>query len=179
MEITLKQLSSLQSYPHAITFTKKHLDTIRTRGMDPSLYRCTSILHPGLSCSQYTRYKLTSMGKKAVYFCAISVLLPALVQNYKKLLKGNTQKLKKVIKKYIQSVLHLTAIASLPAILYCPRSMLRIGFNRQVDVAIFAVGITASYMLEPVSRHLAYLGFVLPKGVQLLFDLLESKGLVK
>ena len=87
--------------------------------------------------------------------------------------------MKKVIKKYIQSVLHLTAIASLPAILYCPRSMLRIGFNRQVDVAIFAVGITASYMLEPVSRHLAYLGFVLPKGVQLLFDLLESKGLVK
>ena len=57
--------------------------------------------------------------------------------------------------------------------------MLQIGFNRQVDVAIFAVGITASYMLEPVSRHLAYLGFVFPKGVQLLFDLIESKGLVK
>ena len=119
------------------------------------------------------------MGKKAVYFCAISVLLPAIIQNYRRLSKGDRQKWNQVIKKYIRSVLHLTALASLPAILWCVESRISGQFNRVGSVACFFVGITLSYLFEPVGRHQTYMGFMFPKAVQLLCNLLEYRGYIK
>ena len=59
------------------------------------------------------------MGKKAVTFCALIVLFPALVKNFRKLSKGNKQKWKAVLIKYLKATLHLTVIATAPALLYC------------------------------------------------------------
>ena len=117
-----------------------------------------------MSCKQYVLYKFRGMGKKAVYFCAISVLLPALIKNYKRLLKGDGKKWKEVIKKYIRSVLHLTALAMLPANLWCIRCRVG-GFSKVLDIMCFLAGVGISYRFEPVNRHITYLGFMFPKAV--------------
>ena len=59
------------------------------------------------------------MSKKAGFYCALMVLLPEIVRNNEKLARGDKRKLKHILMKYVRSVLFVTVISTVPALLYC------------------------------------------------------------
>ena len=52
-------------------------------------------------------------------------------------------------------------------------------YDRLGITSCFLIGITIAYLFEPVHRHQSYLAFVLPKAVELFFNVLETRGKVK
>ena len=118
------------------------------------------------------------MGKKGIYFCTLAVLLPSLLLNFGKLLKGDKKKAKQILLTYLKACIHLTTLATAPALLYCVQFRLIGRCDTPAILFCYIIGITLAYLCEPVHRHQQYLGFVFPKAVELLLNILKTHGML-
>ena len=164
-------LTTLIHYPHEIKeFPDKYLEMIMTNYAHVS---CKEHLHPGLSCSMYAFIKGKRQLKTGLRLSALFILLPGICQSFKKLVKEPSARWR-LLKKYIRSTLYLAVFGALPAILFCIGGP-HIKINRVVVTMTYLIGGIAGYLFEKPSRHVQLLSFMLPKAIDCLANLLESR----
>ena len=123
--------------------------------------------------------KVRAMAKKSIKVCALMVLLPALILNRQKLMKGDSTKWKIVLTKYVKACLFMVIISTVPAILYCVQARYYKKADRLGSILCFLVGTFLAYLCEPTDRHRQYMGFLTPKAVEVLLCVLETRGILK
>ena len=111
-------LSSLVHVPSEFKeFPKRYLSMIQSNNsMEKSM--CYDLMHPGLKCREYAMQKLLMQTKIGLKISAIFILVPALVQSLKRLIKEPEARWR-VLEKFIRSTLYLTLYAATPAIAGC------------------------------------------------------------
>lgn len=105
----------------------------------------------------------------------VFILLPAVAKClYLQLHDSNTRW--KVLEKFARATLYFTMHTTIPAILICCAS--RAGFkinSKLVTTSMFFLGGLASYLVDTPQRHVQLLGYLLPKLLETLSNILEKR----
>ena len=80
------------------------------------------------------------------------IVLPAVVSNFRKLLKDNELR-KRTLIKYIRSTIYLTVGGALPASLMCIFMKLGMKMDKLLAVTTFGMGFLIAYLFETPDRH--------------------------
>ena len=148
-----------------------------SRGMDKSKIACAKLVHHGMTCRQYQYKKVSLMFGKALKIALVAII-PQLIRNFSRLLKGDKKRIKKVIEKFSRCVAFITIISTLPAVLYCYTSHFYGRTDRLSTTLCFFVGTLLAHMCESHSNQELYLGLNFPRAVGLVFSILENRGII-
>ena len=80
------------------------------------------------------------------------IVLPAVVSNFRKLLKDNELR-KRTLIKYIRSTIYLTVGGALPASLMCIFMKFGMKIGKLFAVTTFGMGFLIAYLFETPDRH--------------------------
>jgi len=121
--------------------------------------------------------KLVRVSRANLKLCMIAILLPSLIRSRKKLRSNFWPTLKKAIIKTLTATLATTLAASMPWPVYCllSRYIRLTGFTS--SLAIFCGAVWLS--IEPASRQVQYVGYFLPKAIEIVTTILENRRLIK
>ena len=172
----LGTLTSLLHYPHDLKeLSMTHLKMIMEGGRD---CRCFSHIHPGQSCLVYALYKLRRQSKSGLKIALLFVALPAILQNIRKLKDPETQKM--ILEKFVRCFLYITLFMATPTMFYCCLSHLGLPMaHPAVPTATFFLGGLIAHRVERPVRHIALLGYLVPKAIETLALMLDRKSILK
>ena len=177
VENVVKTLTTLCHYPNDFKeFPKSYLEMIFTNGQTAN---CSDHLHPGMTCVNYGMFKAGRQFKTSIKLSMIFILLPALVQSFRKLLNDSETR-KQTLIKIVRSTLYLTIFTALPSTLMCVfMKVFGLKMGKRLNVLSMGLGGFIAYLFETPNRHIQLTGFMLPKAIETLFNLLQSRGLYK
>ena len=133
-----------------------------------------------MNCAGYAANKFTRQFKTGFKLSIMFIILPALVQSYRKLLKNEDGVRKKTLIKFIRSTFYLAIFGALPACLMCVCSRgLGMKMGKGLNILTMGLGGFIAYLFETPNRHVQLLSFMLPKAIETLFNLLAIKGLYR
>ena len=135
------------------------------------------LVHRGMTCRQYQYKKVSLMFVKALKIALVSII-PQLIRNFSRLIKGDKKRIKKVIEKFSRVVAFITIISTLPAILYCYTAHFYGKTDRLSTTLCFFVGTVLAHMCESHSNQELYLGLNFPRALGLVFSILENRGFI-
>ena len=135
------------------------------------------LVHRGMTCRQYQYKKVSLMFVKALKIALVSII-PQLIRNFSRLIKGDKKRIKKVIEKFSRVVAFITIISTLPAILYCYTAQFYGKTDRLSTTLCFLVGTVLAHMCESHSNQELYLGLNFPRALGLVFSILENRGFI-
>ena len=169
-------LTSLCHYPHDFKeFPQEHLRLIQENFRTAT---CSEHLHPGLTCFSYLGAKFFRQFKTGLKLSLMFIVLPAVVSNFRKLLKDNELR-KRTLIKYIRSTIYLTVGGALPASLMCIFMKFGMKMGKLLAVSTFGMGFLIAYLFETPDRHVQLLSFMLPKALETLYTVLELRKYYK
>ena len=178
MAKVLESLDTMYHYGKEFkTFPETYLNLIMNRGMGGSC----SFLHPGRGCLPYHSLKVRSYLSNAIKI-SIAVTLPTVIRHGKDLMKTDeigSKARKGLLIKFMRSFMYLTAFACSPAMLMCMVSRSGFAFNRFTMTSCLGLGALIAFFFEPPTRHIQLISFMLPKAIEGVARLLESRGWYK
>jgi len=146
-------------------FSPEHLKLIVTRGRTAV---CSEHLHPGMTCLGFLNHKFMRQLTTGVKLSVLFILLPNLVQNFRKLLNdGETRK--SVLIKFIRSTVYLMVFGALPYNLLCVFMRCGMKLSKTLYILCAAIGGIIAYLCETPNRHVILLGFMFPKAIETAF----------
>ena len=136
-----------------------------------------SLMHTGLSYGGFVKFKLKNHIKAGLRLAAIFVLLPNLVQQFRKLLKESEAR-KRLLIRYMRCTLYYALYGALPNPLFCALIPF-MGCSKVTAVLSYTIAGIIGFLFETPSRHTVLLGLMLPKAFEALMNILQSRGIYK
>ena len=160
----LRQLRTLVTYPD-LQLGPNHLEFIKTRGQAVAASRCTSVIHPGMSCKFYFVWTQLQYLRHFLKYCVMFALLPGFY-TYRKSL-NSLQSWKLIMKKYIRTVLLYTVMAATPSAIGCLIMPLFKRPNQLFTIIRYIVGNSIGFSLVGAKHHLSLTTYLVQKSIEL------------
>ena len=149
-------------------FPPHYIDLIMSEGRS---FQCGKHLHPGLGCMAYAAAKFKKQCRSGLQISAIFIVLPAVIQSFRKLFKDSATRWH-ILEKFIRSTLYLTVFGALPPVVMCISGRFGLKPNKYSTPFFMGVGALVAFMFEPPTRHVQLLSYMLPKVIETLSNIL-------
>ena len=116
--------------------------------------------------------------KQGLKYSLLLIVLPNLVQSFKKLKQDKTAR-KELFVKFIKSTLYATLLYGLPEVLF--QWALSVGLcpGKRVWLLCSLISAALAYSIEHPSRHITILSYIAQKALETLWGVLERKQMYR
>ncbi len=156
--------------------TKTYLDYIFGRGG----FTCKDAIHSGISCHQFLFGKFLKTFRDSFKLQVFAYLAPNLVMKRKQLRENLKATLRDIFVNFFRAVLYVNLAVTVPWALCCSYSHLFGAFTNKQTLPVqlgYSIGMLA-IMIEPVTKHSQYVGFYMPKALEMLTKYLQKNKLI-
>ena len=170
-ETLIKELKTLQHRDLGMNDAQKLF--MMTKGRLPQ--DCSQLYHPNMTCNQYALYKIKYTGRTSIRIHIIGALIPELIRNYKKLKTDFFGTMKKILYTTFKSVMWHLIICTSPAIMFCRVRHYTGGMNYIANAIVYTLA-NLAWLIENLSKHTQYVGFLVPKNIHIIYTNFVNRG---
>ena len=173
----IEAIQSLKTLQHDLDLTP-FLDFI----FDKAPLKCEKI-HKGRGCLAANLDKANRSLKVGIQIQLVANLLPGIIMSLKKLRTDPVTTSRKLLIKYLRAVAFIIFAGSSPWVMVCIANhfgLIQDCSKRQNRLQMsYSICVGAFFLLiEPISKHSAYVGYFGPKAFELFVNVLQSKSLL-
>lgn len=106
------------------------------------------------------------------------LLVPAIIMSLKSLKASPVETIKKILQKSLRALASLTFLCCVPAVTICHAHRFFGGANKLCSLFCFAIGALGLIIEKPI-KNVQLMSFFAPKAIEILFNLIKEKGLMR
>ena len=148
-------------------------------------YLCREIVHPAETCRQFMISKLLRSFILGLKICFLTSFVPVITTKYRELMSGDKAKVKKILRRtldsFLRSVAFITLGNSLPFILHCNlpfSSPLTRNWPLELKTCLLIFPLFLAFFAEHTSRIPAYMGYCTRMALSQAWNLLKVNNII-